>query len=217
MSKRRTQTERREESEKRLLIAAAELIAREGPAAASLERIGREAGYSRGLASHKFGSKDGLFDAVMTFLSDRLEEKVAERLLQSTTQLDRIQGYVETLLTHIGTDIPIRAYFVMMASSVSGMTPSRSDFCKRNNAVREMLRRAIAEGQRNGEFDAAIDADMAALSIGSLMLGIAVELLIDPDLDPMAMQRTILPSIAIALGAGGVHNGANQVEGRAVG
>ena len=44
---RRTQRERREESDRLLLMAAAGLIARQGYGATTLEQIGREAGYSR--------------------------------------------------------------------------------------------------------------------------------------------------------------------------
>ena len=68
--RRQTQVERRAESEQRLLTAAAELIATEGFAAASLERVGAAAGYSRGLASQKFGSKDGLVTAVIAAEAD---------------------------------------------------------------------------------------------------------------------------------------------------
>ena len=52
---RRTQAERRAESDDRLLEAAAAIIAEEGYMAATLERVGERAGFSRGLASRKYG------------------------------------------------------------------------------------------------------------------------------------------------------------------
>jgi AcrR family transcriptional regulator len=63
---RRTQAERRAESEQQLLRAAAEIVVQEGVAAATFESIGRRAGYSRGLAAQKFGSKQGLVEALVT-------------------------------------------------------------------------------------------------------------------------------------------------------
>ena len=57
---RRTQEERRTEAEQRLLAAAAQLISETGPASMTLAKVGERAGYSRGLATHHFGSKAAL-------------------------------------------------------------------------------------------------------------------------------------------------------------
>lgn len=60
-----TQAERTEISDQRMFDAAVAIINERGPAATSLSDIGVSAGYSRGLASHRFGSKDSLFDFVV--------------------------------------------------------------------------------------------------------------------------------------------------------
>lgn len=57
---RRTQAERVAESDHRLMEAAIRLVARVGYTHTTLESIGVEAGYSRGLVQHRFGSKDRL-------------------------------------------------------------------------------------------------------------------------------------------------------------
>src|SRR6218665_3470496 len=57
---RRTQAERVAESDRRLIEAAIRLIARVGYTHTTLESIGVEAGYSRGLVQHRFGSKERL-------------------------------------------------------------------------------------------------------------------------------------------------------------
>ena len=62
---RRTQARRRAESDDRLLTAAADIIAAEGYVALTLERVGERAGFSRGLASRKYGSKAGLIAALI--------------------------------------------------------------------------------------------------------------------------------------------------------
>jgi AcrR family transcriptional regulator len=59
---RRTQAQRRAESEQRLLRAFAELIIEKGVAQTSLADIGRRAGYSSTLVHHLFGSKAALLD-----------------------------------------------------------------------------------------------------------------------------------------------------------
>ncbi len=59
-NRRLTQAERTEISDNRMLDAAVALIVELGPASTSLKEIGLMAGYSRGLAGQRFGSKDKL-------------------------------------------------------------------------------------------------------------------------------------------------------------
>src|SRR3954465_181085 len=62
---RRTQRERREETERKVLAAATALIARHGSRALTLAAVGEAAGYSRGIVSHHFGSRENLLRAVV--------------------------------------------------------------------------------------------------------------------------------------------------------
>jgi AcrR family transcriptional regulator len=59
------QQQRSHESTQRLLDAAAELIAERGLAEATLAAIGQRAGFSRGIVSTRFGSKEGLLWALV--------------------------------------------------------------------------------------------------------------------------------------------------------
>src|SRR5580658_7585308 len=62
---RRTQQERREETERKVLAAATALIAQHGSRTLTLAAVGEAAGYSRGIVSHHFGSRENLLRAVM--------------------------------------------------------------------------------------------------------------------------------------------------------
>src|SRR6185503_14484565 len=62
---RRTQQERREETERKVLAAATALIAQHGSRALTLAEVGEAAGYSRGIVSHHFGGRENLLRAVM--------------------------------------------------------------------------------------------------------------------------------------------------------
>src|ERR1022692_4458407 len=59
---RRTQRERREQAEAALLNAAAELVVEHGMRSLTLARVGGRAGYSRGIVTHHFGSKQALVE-----------------------------------------------------------------------------------------------------------------------------------------------------------
>lgn len=84
-------SERREQTKRKLVKAAIEVIARDGFHAASVDAIARKAGYSIGALYSNFGAKDDLFFAVF-------DEHVAwyqERLLAAAAQEDRNAAVVE--------------------------------------------------------------------------------------------------------------------------
>jgi AcrR family transcriptional regulator len=66
-----TQAERTAISDKAMIDAAIELILEHGTDKATLQAIGEKAGYSRGLATYRFGSKAGLYDEVCKSISRR--------------------------------------------------------------------------------------------------------------------------------------------------
>lgn len=197
-----TQLERREQSEQRLLTAAAELIATEGFAAASLERIGQIAGYSRGLASQKFGSKDGLVKAVIAFLIQRGEDLLEDRQLDGVSPLAAILAYADVILGQIENDRLIRAFWVMMASAIANRLPIQSAFLAEHEKIKRRLSDMITAGQGRGEIDPNLDPDAAALSIGSTILGIGFECLLDPDMNIAKVRAVALETISRTLAIG---------------
>lgn len=197
---RRTQAERRDESEQRLLAAAATLIEEEGFAAVTFDRVGALAGYSRGLASQKFGSKDGLVRAVIGFIQQRLHDLIDPRVEREGSALRRIIVWQQAMLEEVERDPLLRSYFVMMAAAVGNRGEVRTAFLDAHEEVRETLRAGIEAAGAAGEIAADVDADSAALTLGSLTLGIAIERLLDPALDMAAMRRTAERALRGVLG-----------------
>jgi AcrR family transcriptional regulator len=66
-----TQAERTAISDKAMISAAIDLILEHGTDKTTLAAIGEKAGYSRGLATYRFGSKAGLYDEVCKSISRR--------------------------------------------------------------------------------------------------------------------------------------------------
>lgn len=73
-----TQAERTAISDKAMIDAAIDLILEHGTDKTTLQAIGEKAGYSRGLATYRFGSKAGLFDEVCKSISRRWLEYLKE-------------------------------------------------------------------------------------------------------------------------------------------
>lgn len=70
-SLRRTQVERKDDSEQKMIDAAIRLIAKKGMEGLTLGAVGIEAGYSRGLPSHHFGTKAELIRAVARTIKNK--------------------------------------------------------------------------------------------------------------------------------------------------
>ncbi len=89
-----TQAERTELSDQRMFDATVRLIVERGTQNTRLTDVGIEAGYSRGLASQRFGNKDKLFDFVVLKLGDIWLQKLKQSIGHNTG-LAAIEGAVE--------------------------------------------------------------------------------------------------------------------------
>lgn len=199
--RRRTQAERRAESDRNLLLAAAELIAEEGFAAATFERVGARAGYSRGLASQRFGSKEGLIEALIDDLHERSDELSAAVYPEPPSGLEALLVSVGTYLTNFESETALRAYFVSMAGTVATLSRLRAAFAASHMKAKKRFMAQIELGKDDGSIASDLDAEAAALMVGSLLLGLSMQWLIDPTTDLARIRRTTLDTLRRSLGA----------------
>ncbi|MFZ5721506.1 MAG: TetR/AcrR family transcriptional regulator [Pseudomonadota bacterium] len=201
---RRTQTERSDESERRLLDATAQLVAEQGVSAATFEAIGRSAGYSRGLATQKFGSKQGLIEALIADLHEKQEAGMAAHHIDEMPGLEALLEYVDLYLRHLGEAAATRAYFMLLAGAVADASELRAAFGASHDRIKARLANLVARGQAAGDLRRELDPEAAALMVGSLLLGVSVQQLVDPSTDIDAIRRTSLRTLRLALAAPGV-------------
>jgi AcrR family transcriptional regulator len=195
---RRSQSDRRQQSESELLRAAAELIVERGMAAATFENIGARAGYSRGLATQKFGSKQGLIEALIAQLQLRLNALMEARDLASANGLEAVLGFVDLFLRNLAQDGETRAYFVLMAGAVAEVSDLRGPFAAAHKDVELKLESLFLRGQAEGVVRAGLNADAAALMVGALLLGLSLQILVDPDLDLEPIRETSLATLRVS-------------------
>lgn len=198
---RRTQSDRRQQSEVELLRAATELIAEQGVAAATFENIGLRAGYSRGLVTQRFGSKQGLIEALIARLQARLEAQMDDRRLDQLNGLEAVLGFVDAFLTNLSRDGEMRAYFVLLAGAVADVSDLRAPFALAHKGAEERLEAMVLCGQAQGVIRADLNADAAALMVGSLLLGLSTQLLIDPGMDLEPIRETSLAMLRSSFAA----------------
>jgi AcrR family transcriptional regulator len=181
---RRTQEERRTEAEQRLLAAAAELIAEAGPSGVTLATIGERAGYSRGLATHHFGSKGAMMQRLVDSVTSEFREQV---FVESTsdTVLDQALGLVRAYFHELAQARPAnRARLVLWADAVATGAPDvRSAMLASDRAFRDELAKRMQRGQATGEFARSSDAEAAATVIIGMLRGVALQSMLDDELD----------------------------------
>src|SRR6201996_6560120 len=184
---RRTQAQRRDESERGLVKAVIAVVSEEGGSAAPFEAIGRRGGYSRGLVGQRFGSKLGLIEAVIAYLHDGTDAFAKGHSVGSPQGLEALLTYVDLYLQRLTRLDEVRAYFRLLSWAVADISAFRSAFAAEHERVRERFEGWIARGQAAGQIRPDLDPSAAALMVGSQLLGVSMQVLIDPamSVDPV--------------------------------
>jgi AcrR family transcriptional regulator len=189
---RRTQEDRRNDAEQRLLAAAAELIGEIGPAGVTLANIGERAGYSRGLASHYFGSKGAMMQRLVDSVSDEFQMSIfVEHHADSAigTLLNLIDTYFQTM-----ADLrPVnRARLVLWADAVATPSPDvRPAMVAADRDFREALVAGLRRGVEEGDIPSDVDPQGLATVIIAMLRGTALESLLDDQIDLGACRTEI--------------------------
>jgi AcrR family transcriptional regulator len=212
---RRTQAERRSESEDALLAAAAELVAERGLAGASLANIGERAGTSRGLPTHHFGSKDALVERLASRAQDRIQEALEQASgaaqpgqpgrsdqPDEPTALEAICRMVDVYLGRFEDPTPEeRALLVLWGSTF----PSSASVAIMHEADRrsyEGIADLVTDGHRDGSIRADLDPQATAVVILGTMRGTAALLITHRDTaDARRVRENCQRIVARALGA----------------
>jgi AcrR family transcriptional regulator len=194
---RRTQAERRDESERSLIEATLAVVERDGVNAATFEAIGQKAGYSRGLATQKFGSKLGLIKAVIAYLHQRREEMLAADHVAQMHAADAIAHYANQHLLALERTHGGRAYFMLLAATVADASVMRSIFAQSHEQVRVWLEAQIRRGQAAREIRRDLDPYSGAMMVGSLLLGASMQWLVDPKTKMGAIRRATVAAIRL--------------------
>ena len=200
---RRTQAERRAESEDRLLEAAAAIIAEEGYMAATLERVGERAGFSRGLASRKYGSKDGLIEAVIWRVSAQVHGEVDAAIAGLDSPLKQLLALFDRFVELVLSDSAVRAYFVLFSAMIANRLETRTVFEEVQERFGDRIEQLVIAAQTRGEIAATLPAAHFAFLIGCLLAGISVETAMGyqakSSADPAALRADLRRMLGAAL------------------
>lgn len=176
----RKQEERRADSEREIIRAARDLFALQGFTHTTLNQVGAAAGYTGGLVSHRFGSKEGLLKAVLHHISSRFLEDQLKPSIAIDSAQDAIKNCIEIYLTEISTrESHMRALYVIMGEALGSVPEIGQEVATLNRKTREELAAVIRLGIKTGKFRPDLDVQAASVVILGLLRGITMQALAD--------------------------------------
>jgi AcrR family transcriptional regulator len=188
--KRRTQAERRSESSAGLVKAAIKVVCSDGVSATTFETIARRGNYSRALVTKRFGSKQGLIEAVIAYLRARPEALAIEKRVDEMPGFEALLAYIEIYMHHLATDENGQAYYRLFSSALADKSPLQQLFVAEHQRFHNRLAEIVRRGQKEGHIRADLDPDSAAFTAGGLVFSTAMSLLLNPAMDISPIQRS---------------------------
>ncbi|MFI6937056.1 TetR/AcrR family transcriptional regulator [Streptomyces sp. NPDC050287] len=173
---RRTQQERREQAESALLNAAAELVVQYGVRSLTLARVGEQAGYSRGIVTHHFGSKQALLDR----LARSTQAGFVPGLEELPPGLDRLLRLIDGYVGALGDAGTTHRAFLLLWAEAATASELAPIFRERDEAFRNDLRDDVAAAITDGDVRPDIEPDDVAVAVVGQLRGIGLQRLLDP-------------------------------------
>lgn len=180
-SKRLTQAERTALSDARMLDATVQLIDERGTHNTTLKEVGERAGYSRGLASSRFGSKEALFFELLDQFNRRWKEESANAV-GLRHGLAAFRAANNGLVAFFRAEAKfIRVMYMVAYEMVGSSELMRTQLAGQHEAYRHGIARWIREGVADGEALRGIDPDRIAIQYVAGVFGIIYQWLVSPD------------------------------------
>jgi AcrR family transcriptional regulator len=179
----RTQAERTALAESKMVSAAIDLLNSAGIQGTTLVAIGVSAGYSRGLATHHFGSKAGLFRSVLKRVSAAWNEELVSSL-NGKTGLQAVTTAIDAHLAHsLNHPEYIRAQNILWGAAMDPSSEFKPNVAEFMRIQRESVAAWINGGKALGEIEQNINADRVAEQFYGGLIGITSQWLVSADFD----------------------------------
>lgn len=198
---RRTQEVRTALSDRLMTEAAIALLVERGIAGTTLAAIGERAGYSRGLVTHRFGSKTGLLAHVHDTVARRWMARVQTQV-GSAIGVAALERVVKALYGFI-VEAPDenRAMYLLRYASIDPAAEYRTNVAKVHRAQRRDVQRWVEAGQAAGKIAPTVDAALATELFCSTADGLVYRWLVNPTLPMKSLHGQLRLEVRRSLSA----------------
>jgi hypothetical protein len=122
----------------------------------------------------------------------------AELGIDQMPGLDALLADTDLYLRSLSEKGELKAYFMWLSAAVADASALRTAFAASHEQVRTRLRAYVKKGQAEGCIRSDLDADAAALMVGSLQLGLSMQLLVDPTMNLDPIRETSLATLRLS-------------------
>lgn len=200
--------ERSELSTRRLLEAAGHLVVEGGYEAMTLAAVGERAGYSRGLATARFGSKDQLLAALVERIIDRWNHRNVLPRTKGGSGREAIVILLDAITEQVERDpTDVRVLYALMFEALRPIPELRSTFVEIHATMRADLASFVRKGVRDGSIAPGTSPTKEAALIVAGLRGVGYQWRLDPDgFDPLPALRHLTSTTDARLRSGPVSN-----------
>ncbi|MFN3457537.1 MAG: TetR/AcrR family transcriptional regulator [Novosphingobium sp.] len=175
-----TQVERTALSDARMFEAAMHLIVERGTHNTTLKEVGEKAGYSRGLASNRFGSKEVLFGHLVRDFNEKWASEL-RRFVGGNGGLAALGGALDAVeFFLLNRTSQMQAMYILWFESITSYPLVRRRLAANHIAYRRDTARWISQGIANGEVDPGIDPESFAVEFSAFIFGLVYQWLASP-------------------------------------
>jgi len=171
--------------------AAVGLLVERGVAGTTLASIGERSGYSRGLVTHRFGSKAGLLAHVHDSVAAEWLRHV-DSFVGEAVGIEALQRVTDALYDFIVNEPEeLRAMYLLRYASIDPSAEYRANVAKLNKAHIRALSRWIQQGQSRGELDEGIEPELSAELFASVVDGLLYRWLVTPEIPVQQLHELL--------------------------
>ena len=186
-SERMTHAARTDLSDQRMLDAAVQLIVARGPEKTTLKEVGELAGYSRGLAGYRFGSKHGLFEFVVHSIGEDWLAQLT-RVTRDKTGLEAMRAAIDAHYRFCLEDSDrVRAFYILWFSSAGPESDTKNIVKNIHERRRKDVAKWINDASEAAGSTHHLDAEAIASQFSASIIGIVYHWLTNPD-DPAGIK-----------------------------
>lgn len=176
---RKTQAERTALSDQRMYDSAIALINERGTQKTTLKDIGENAGYSRGLANYRFGSKDGLMQELFSRFDVRWKEHLGN-YVEGKTGIAGVIAAANALRNFLKLESDyMRAMYVLWYECLGHDSQMRNSLAGHHDIYRKDAKKWIEEGMEAGEIRADINPEQFAFQYCAFIFGTIYQWLVN--------------------------------------
>ena len=179
--RRMTQAERTTISDGRMIEAAIQLVLKRGTHNTTLKDVGEKAGYSRGLAGIRFGSKERLFDEMGLFYDRRWKEEV-QRFVGVKRGLEAFHAAIDAVAHFLEEESDhAKAMYLLYYETIGSNPTIRKRLANLHTVYNTDVSRWIGEAQLDNLVKPHVSPDRAAVLWSSFVFGLIYQWLVNPE------------------------------------